>query len=142
MSAEVRVGGVKDLEDGIIRLIGEPERRITRDPARMMRVIRHAARNNFAIEPGTWKAIVDHRDELMLCPISRIRDELMKDLRSGACRSWTELAMDSGLFEVLFPLYRPALRSGNHRDKRKLLLDIQANLDRLHLMEILTKLLI
>ena len=125
------VGGVKDLEDGIIRLIGEPERRITRDPARMMRVIRHAARNNFAIEPGTWKAIVDHRDELMLCPISRIRDELMKDLRSGACRSWTELAMDSGLFEVLFPLYRPALRSGNHRDKRKLLLDIQANVDRL-----------
>ncbi len=125
------VGGVKDLEEGIVRLVGEPERRITRDPARMMRVIRHAARSDFAIEPSTWKAVVDHRKKLMLCPISRIRDELMKDLHSGACRPWTELAMDSGLFEVLFPFYTPVLQSGNHRHNRKLLLDIQASVDRL-----------
>jgi poly(A) polymerase len=126
------VGGVQDLEDGIIRLIGEPERRITRDPARMMRVIRHAARNNFDIEPATWEAIITHRDKLMLCPISRIRDELMKDLRSGASCPWTKLALDSNLFGVLFPFYSPVLLSGHNSDNRKLLLNIQTSVDRLH----------
>ena len=126
------VGGVKDLEDGIIRLIGKPERRITRDPARMMRVIRHAARNNFVIEPATWEAIIAHRDKLMLCPISRIRDELMRDLRSGDSCPWTKLALDSSLFEVLFPFYAPALQPSRNDDSRKLLLDIQASVDRLH----------
>jgi poly(A) polymerase len=125
------VGGVKDLEEGIIRLIGEPERRITRDPARMMRVIRHAARNNFSIDPATWQAIVEHRQKLNLCPISRIRDELMKDLRSGACRPWTELSLDSGLFDILFPFYAPALESPQGGENRKLLLNIQASVDRL-----------
>ncbi len=98
--------GVNDLEQGIIRFIGEPDIRIQRDPARMMRVIRHAARNNFTIEPDTWQAVIDHKEKLILCPISRIRDELMKDLRSTACRDWAELAMDSGIFYVLFPFYK------------------------------------
>ncbi len=95
--------GVKDLEQGLIRFIGEPDRRVQRDPARMLRVIRHAARNNFSIEPATWQAIITHKDKLDLCPISRIRDELLKDLRGSACKSWVELAMDSGIFYVLFP---------------------------------------
>jgi len=102
-------GGVEDLDRGIIRLIGDPDRRITRDPVRMMRVIRHAARNNFTIEKNTWQAIKKHRQELNLCPISRIRDELMKDLRGGACRPWVRLAIDCGLFDVLFPFYEAAL---------------------------------
>ena len=44
------VGGTEDLDRGIIRIGGEPARRIGRDPVRMMRAIRHAARNNFTIE--------------------------------------------------------------------------------------------
>src|SRR5210317_2612513 len=99
-------GGVQDLERGIIRFIGEPGKRVQRDPARMLRVIRHGARNNFAIEPATWQAVIDHREKLTLCPISRIRDELMRDLRSTASRAWAELAMDSGVFYVLFPFYK------------------------------------
>ena len=130
------VGGVQDLEDGIIRIVGQPERRITRDPARMMRVIRHAARNDFAIEQETWEAIIKHRDKLMLCPISRIRDELMRDLRSGASSPWTKLALDSGLFEVLFPFYIPALQSKKNEASRKLLFDIQASVDRLHNLKV------
>jgi poly(A) polymerase len=102
-------GGVQDLDDGIIRLIGEPERRIMRDPVRMMRVIRHAARNGFAINEPTWRAIKEHRDKLRLCPVSRIRDELLKDLRGGASQQWVKLALDSGLFTVLFPVYEAAL---------------------------------
>lgn len=125
-------GGVEDLKQGVIRFIGEPERRVQRDPARMLRVIRHGARNNFTIDPRTWQAILDHRDKLRLCPISRIRDELMKDLRSSACRAWAQLAMDSGIFYVLFPFYRAVHDSPGQEENRKLLLAIQGVAGRLH----------
>lgn len=125
-------GGVNDLEQGIIRFIGEAGKRVQRDPARMMRVIRHAARNNFAIDPETWQSILDHKDMLKLCPISRIRDELMKDLRSCACKTWAQLALDSGLFHVLFPFYQTIHDGPDGEQNRKLLLAILAVVDRLH----------
>ncbi|MEN8142982.1 MAG: poly(A) polymerase [Thermodesulfobacteriota bacterium] len=106
------VGGVEDLLAGIIRLVGEPARRITRDPARMLRVIRHAARNNFTIEENTWKAITAHPEYLKLCPDSRIRDELLKDLKGGASAAWVELAIDSGIFQVLLPVYEKIMDQG------------------------------
>jgi poly(A) polymerase len=98
----------------------------------MMRVIRHAARNSFAIEPKTWQAIIDHSKKLKLCPVSRIRDELMRDLRSTACRAWTELAMDSTIFYVLFPFYRAVHTHPETTQNRKMLLDIQDSIGRLH----------
>jgi poly(A) polymerase len=125
-------GGVSDLEKGVIRFIGEPERRIQRDPARMMRVIRHAARNNFTIDPRTWQAILKHKDKLRLCPVSRIRDELMKDLRSAASRAWTELALESGLFAVLLPFYQEVDAKPLSEKTRGLLLSLQAVVDKLH----------
>ena len=125
-------GGVQDLQDKIVRLVGDPRRRITRDPVRMMRVIRHAARASFTIESETWAAIVEQKEELNLCPDSRVRDELFKDLRGGACRAWAELALDCGLFYVLFPFYRKALADHPEAGQsRLLLLDLLAVLDRL-----------
>ncbi|WP_446008667.1 polynucleotide adenylyltransferase PcnB [Candidatus Electrothrix sp.] len=99
------VGGVQDLNDGIIRIVGEPEQRIIRDPVRMLRAIRHAARNGFTIEEKTLEAIRKHVNKLDLCPTSRIRDELLKDLRGGTSKAWTELAMQTGVFSTLFPFY-------------------------------------
>ena len=121
-------GGVDDLNNGIIRIVGDPDRRITRDPARMLRVIRHAARNGFTIEPATWQATRQHRQELKLCPVSRIRDELMKDLRGGASQPWVHLALDSGLFFVIFPFYEQVMAEGC----RALLANLFGVIDRLH----------
>jgi poly(A) polymerase len=102
------VDGVQDLDRAIIRMIGDPERRIHRDPVRMIRAIRHSARNNFRIEERTWKAICDNCQMLQYCPPSRLRDELLKDLYSGYTSAWIETAIDSGIFLSLFPLYRKA----------------------------------
>lgn len=99
------VGGVADLTSGIVRIIGSPGRRIRRDPVRIMRAVRHAARSGFEIEPETWQAIKDHLDYLQQCPESRIRDELFKDLKGGASSAWASLAMDCGLFSAIFPFY-------------------------------------
>ncbi len=99
-------GGVDDLKKGIIRIVGNPDKRIIRDPVRILRSIRHASRIKFTIEEQTWNAIISHREKLRLCPVSRIRDEILKDLRGGANREWLRLMVDSGVFYILFPFYR------------------------------------
>ncbi len=125
-------GGVEDLDRGVIRVVGDPDRRFTRDPVRMMRVIRHSARTGFAIEAETLAAVRRHRDKLGLCPPSRIRDEVLKDLQSGASRTWAELCMRSSLWDALFPLYREYLQSEHGEKIRDELLRVFAALDRLH----------
>lgn len=109
------VQGVKDLQNSIVRMVGVPVKRFTHDPVRMMRAIRHSARNNFTIEEHTWKAICANSDKLALCPPSRLRDEILKDIYSGDASPWFDLAMASGIFYSLFSLYRPIL-SGDSRD--------------------------
>jgi poly(A) polymerase len=99
------VGGVQDLDDKIVRVIGDPDVRITRDPVRMMRAVRHAARSGFTIEDRTWTAIKKHCQSLSVCPVSRIRDELFKDLYGRACGEWVRLAARSGLLTSLLPFY-------------------------------------
>lgn len=125
------VGGVEDLEKGIIRIVGEPERRITRDPVRMLRAIRHAARNDFAIDDLTWQAIKDNRQKLDLCPPSRIRDELLKDLQGGCSTRWAQVALKCKVFSTLFPFYGELINNGS-LDFEKEVLALLAVLDRLY----------
>lgn len=123
------VGGVADLDAGVVRMVGDPDRRITRDPVRMMRAIRHAARNDFEVESETWRAIRQHRDKIALCPPSRIRDELLKDLQSGSAQAWGALAMKSLLFYSVVPFYAAV------RESKEVVENLQAVfrvLDRLH----------
>jgi len=105
------VGGVDDLDKSVIRIIGDPHKRINRDPVRMMRVIRHSARIGFTIDQQSWDTLSVNSHKLRLCPASRLRDELLKDIYSGVSEPWFKLAVDSGLFVELFPLYRDILYS-------------------------------
>jgi len=126
------VGGVQDLDQGIIRIVGDPDRRVTHDPVRIMRAVRHAARNDFRIEERSWQAIVKNRQKLELCPPSRIRDELLKDLRSGAGEPWAKIALKSRLFLTLLPFYQEILLSETGKQRQKELLGLLSVLDRLH----------
>jgi poly(A) polymerase len=123
-------GGVADLNNRVIRIVGDPDKRIIRDPVRMLRAMRHASRIGFTIEDATWQAIIRHRDKLHFCPVSRIRDELLKDLRGGANSHWLQLLLDSGVFYVLFPFYQPVLGE-NGQANRELLGRILEVIDRL-----------
>jgi len=118
------VGGVADLGDSIVRIVGNPQVRITRDPVRMLRAVRHAARNGFSIEKSTWQAIVAQRDKLNLCPSARIRDELLKDLVSGYSRPWAELCVQSQLFLTLFPFYESLLHEEQGMQSLYSMLDV------------------
>jgi poly(A) polymerase len=126
------VGGMADLKQGIIRLIGDdPEHRCLKDPVRMMRAVRHAARTGFTIENNTWESLLRHSDKIRLCAISRVRDEWLKDLCSGYSRPWAELMIKSGLFASVFSGYVSALEGKDKGLVRKLLFGLLGHLDRM-----------
>ncbi len=127
-------GGVADLNNRIVRIVGEPDRRIVRDPVRMMRAIRHAARSGFTIEERTWQAILNNLDTLHQCPDSRVRDEFFKDLYGGACAPWCRLAVASGLFFLLLPCYEGIISREPEEPsaETRLLFTLCQVIDRLH----------
>ena len=103
------VGGMVDLEQQVIRTIGDPDERFQQDPVRMIRVIRHAARNGFAIEDRTYQAIVHHREEIQTCSPSRLRDEFLRELKEGVAKSSLHLMLQTSLLFSLFPDLERAL---------------------------------
>ena len=126
------VGGMADLKKGNIRFIGnDPEHRCLKDPVRMMRAVRHAARTGFTIETNTWESLLRHSDRIRLCAISRVRDEWLKDLRSGYSRPWAEFMIKAGLFASVFSGYVSALESKDKGLVRKLLFGLLGHLDRI-----------
>jgi poly(A) polymerase len=97
------VGGQADLFAGIIRAIGEPDRRFTEDKLRMLRAIRFAARFDYVIEPVTFAAIRAHAAEIRFVSAERIQEELSKILTEGAARRGFELLDDTGLLQQVLP---------------------------------------
>jgi len=97
------VGGRCDLEDGLVRAIGEADRRFREDKLRMLRAIRFAARFHFSIEEKTLAAIRVHAAEIHTVSAERIRDELTKLLTEGAASRAFELLDLTGLLSELLP---------------------------------------
>jgi poly(A) polymerase len=97
------VGGLDDLKNKVIRMIGDPKTRITEDPVRIIRAIRHAARTGFTIEPETQQAIRELRLNLNHCSSARFHEELVKELKGGYSEETLRLFKEYGILEVLFP---------------------------------------
>ncbi len=109
------VDGVRDLENGIIRTISEPNESFREDPVRMIRALRHAARLDFAVEENTYAAIVKHRELLTYTNASRLSEEIFRDLRGGASERFFALMAETGLLTHLFPdLARQLARDKKH----------------------------
>jgi len=97
------VGGRADLSAGIIRTIGQPERRFAEDKLRMLRAVRFAARFGYQIDPATFDAIRALRSEIHQVSRERVRDELVKMLTEGHARRAFELLDQSGLLKEVLP---------------------------------------
>ncbi len=97
------VDGRADLRAGIIRAIGEPDRRFAEDKLRMLRAVRFAARFGYEIEHKTFAAIRKHAREISQVSAERIRDELTKLLTEGAARTGFELLDSSWLLSIVLP---------------------------------------
>jgi poly(A) polymerase len=97
------VDGQRDLKAGVIRAIGEPERRFAEDKLRMLRAVRFAARFGFEIESATFSAIRRHAKEVTAVSGERVRDELTKLLTEGAARNGFELLDQTWLLPIVLP---------------------------------------
>ena len=97
------VNGQADLDAGIIRAIGEPDRRFAEDKLRMLRAVRFAARFGYEIEAETFRAIRRHAKEIQQVSAERIREELTKMLTEGAARAACELLDTCRLLPIVLP---------------------------------------
>jgi poly(A) polymerase len=97
------VGGREDLKAGIIRAIGDPERRFTEDKLRMLRAVRFAARFDYQVDPATMAAIQKLAPKIHQVSCERIREELTKMLTEGRARRAFQLLDESGLLREVLP---------------------------------------
>jgi len=73
-------GGQKDIENNLIRCVGDPDLRLSEDALRIMRAMRFASEKGFEIESETYRAMCSHKNLLMNISSERIAAELNKIL--------------------------------------------------------------
>ena len=97
------VGAMADVQNRVLRMIGDPEERYREDPVRMLRAIRFAAKLNLTIDPATEAPIRPLANLLQEVPAARLFDEISKLLMTEQAKEVFELLYDYGLFAELFP---------------------------------------
>lgn len=78
--------GVKDIENKIIRAVGNASERFKEDALRILRAVRFSAKTGFSIEENTYKAMLLNKSLLKSVSVERIFDELTKTLLCKNCR--------------------------------------------------------
>jgi len=92
-------GGQNDLAAGIVRAVGEPQRRFEEDALRILRLYRFAARFRFAIDPATGQAARALCRHLDCVSEERIAEELSRLLAAPAPGAYLE----AEVLAVIFP---------------------------------------
>ena len=106
-----RFDGEKDLEDGIIRAVGDAEERFSEDALRMLRAIRFAGQLNFDIAEKTFDAIKKLSPDISKVSVERIAKELEKLLLSGN-PEYITLVYEAGILEVIAPEIAALFKTG------------------------------
>lgn len=94
--------GYEDIENKIIRTVGEPNQRFSEDALRMLRTIRFSAKLDFQIEEKTYSAIKQLHSDIAWVSMERIQSELNKILTSNNPAKLS-LLWETGLSENIFP---------------------------------------
>ncbi len=97
------VGGVRDLKEGKLRVIGDPNQRFTEDPVRMLRAVRFAIKLGLRIPVETEKPIFECAELLNDIPPARLFEEFLKLFMGGCSLQTFEALRHYGLFKYLFP---------------------------------------
>lgn len=96
--------GIEDLNNKIVRTVGDAKERFKEDALRIVRILRFAARLGFEIEENTKQAVIELKDLLENISPERIRDELYKSAHSGeSLAKFIEHLDDTGILERFLP---------------------------------------
>jgi poly(A) polymerase len=121
-------GGVDDIKQRHIALIGDPDKRLREDPVRMLRAVRFAAKLDFTIDETVVRAIEQDRLLLANVPAARLFDEFLKMFQSGHAERTFELLREHDLFSLMFPATDQELNADE--DFRQFVLAALRNTDR------------
>jgi len=105
------VGGLKDLDNRILRVIGDPETRFREDPVRMVRALRIASQLDFEIEASAREAIIKTCGDLQNSSRERMHEEMLKILNCGCAKVVFERSWQKGLFQTIYPSFSAWLQS-------------------------------
>ncbi len=106
-------GGMKDLDEGIIRCVGSPEERFSEDALRMMRAVRFSAQLGYEIEPATKAAIRKLAPNLTHVSAERIQVELVK-LVESMHPDYLRVAYETGITRVVLPEFDLCMETEQH----------------------------
>lgn len=95
--------GERDLNNKIIKAVGEAEKRFQEDALRMMRAIRFAAQLGFVIGSETFEAIVENKELIKNISWERIHDEFLKIIMSPSAVQGITLLQKTGLLAYIIP---------------------------------------
>ena len=96
-------GGQKDLQNGLLRAVGEPQQRFTEDALRILRLYRFAARFGFALDAATARAARQLAPHLDCISAERIQEELAKLLTAPQPGAYLEPAVLAVVLPELTP---------------------------------------
>lgn len=104
-------GGQADLKQGILRCVGEPDRRFREDALRILRGIRFAARFHLTVEPATMEAMVQNAHLVQNLSGERIFEELTGFLRAAG---FDDLVLFAPIITAAIPELAPAVGFDQH----------------------------
>lgn len=116
-------GGCDDLQQSIVRAVGDPRQRFREDSLRTLRAIRFAAHLSFDIEPDTWQAIELEVEGTRRLSAERVRDEFLRILSGPDPSRALWMMRETGLFLTLLPEFKGAERLSQHKPGAPTLLD-------------------
>ena len=98
------VGGIDDINNKIIKFIGDGNLRIKEDPLRIMRSIRFSCRYGFSIEQNSQNAIIQNKNKLSIITAERIFEEINKSFTQSMDFSiYMKYLVDFEIVDVIFP---------------------------------------
>jgi len=98
------VEGLRDLEAGLLRTIGDPKVRIAEDPVRILRAVKFATRLGLRIDEPTWDAMAELAPALSRSSAPRVVEEILKLLRSGSSLGALRMLRALGGLRVILPM--------------------------------------
>nr|WP_283164182.1 polynucleotide adenylyltransferase PcnB [Shewanella corallii] len=122
-------GGLQDLNAGVLRLIGDPEKRYREDPVRMLRAVRFATKLDMQLDEATAAPIRDLAHLLSDIPAARMYEEVLKLFFSGKGEANYHMMQDFGLFRPLFPLLHNGIKENPKGSLARMVQMVMSNTD-------------
>ncbi|MEO3945172.1 CCA tRNA nucleotidyltransferase [Gorillibacterium sp. CAU 1737] len=126
--------GAADLEQGILRAVGEPDERFREDALRMLRCIRFAANYKLSVEENTWLALLANARLLRHIAMERVRSEVVRMIEGPYPVEGLRLLSDSRLLRYTKERLDMALRDWTANELPPVLLTLDGLASELRLL--------